>query len=61
MSPTKVKELTPITEAKHDDSRCRICHPRRDYVYEDQLWGRCATNTKHPPHGHHQSAKERGR
>lgn len=47
--PTKVKELTPIQEAKSDDLRCLICHPldAKKRLQEDQVWGRCPTNQKH--------------
>jgi hypothetical protein len=45
--PTKVRELTPITQAKKDDRACPICHPRKDRLREDQVWGVCPTNRKH--------------
>lgn len=47
--PTKVKELTPVTEAKGADSRCVICFPAnlKKRLREDQLWGLCPTNRKH--------------
>lgn len=48
--PNKATELTPITEAKKDDSRCPICHPRKNTLREDEIWGVCETNRKHEVH-----------
>lgn len=56
--PTKVRELEPH---KHeDDSSCAICHPKKDRVREDQVWGNCPTNRQHEPHSVRNSVQKSG-